>query len=176
MITKHTKTHCTLHDGETEHAVAHDAFDWMKPHHAGGIHPAITEEHHGYLPIAPGEIDLSLCPVQPVTIEHPHPHLAGKTITVHYLPITAYLQAYYGPDKQIVTVPINGDAGAQRLHWLKRTPEERAEMKAILKCMNAWRLTEDGEMPGEGDRVVSGHVDHQAMTEAATKAPKKGKR
>jgi hypothetical protein len=166
LITAHAKDHCTLWDGETDHHVKHADFGWMKPHDKGGIHPAVTEDHQGYLHIPDG-LDLSLCPVKPVMIDHPDPTRPGKTLAATYLPIKAQLQALYGPDNQIVSVPINGDAGAQRLHWVRRTPEEQQEMKAILKCLDAWRLTEDGEMPGEGDRVVHGHYDHNVAMETA---------
>jgi len=148
MITKHGKDQLTLSDGQREHKVAHADFAPMKPHAKGGIHPAVTEDHQAWLAIDQ-RADLSECPVKPTTVEHPDEYRAGKTITATYLPITAYLQAYYGPDKQIVTVPINGDANAQRLHWLKRTKKDQAEMKAVLQWMGAWRLTDTGDVPKE---------------------------
>jgi hypothetical protein len=106
----------------------------------------VAEDHEGWLPIDP-RADLTGCPVTPLGIDHPHPLVPGKTITVTYLPIKAWLQAKYGPDDQIVSVPINGDAAAQRLHWLKRNDAERAEMKAVLIWMGAWRLDENGNLP-----------------------------
>jgi hypothetical protein len=130
VITAHGEKTLTLHDGERDYQIRHDAFDWMKPFNQGGVHPGVTENHEGYLVVASG-LDLTGCPVTPLGIDHPHPLVPGKTITVTYLPIKAWLQATYGPDDQIVSVPINGDAAAQRLHWLKRNDAERAEMKAV---------------------------------------------
>jgi len=146
VITKHTEKTLTLSDGEREYRVADADFAPMKPHAKGGIHPGVTEEHQGWLAIDP-HADLTTCPVKPITVEHPDENRPGKKITATYLPITAYLQAHYGPDKQIVTVPINGDANAQRLHWLHRNKKEQAEMKAILQWLGAWRLTDDGDVP-----------------------------
>lgn len=146
MITKHAEKTLTLHDGERDHTIKYDAFAPMKPHDKGGVHPSVTEEYHGWLAIDP-RMDMATCPVKPVTIEHDDPLREGKKVTVTYLPIPAYLQAHYGPDKQIVTVPINGDANAERLHWLHRTKKERTEMKAVLEWLGAWRLTDDGEIP-----------------------------
>jgi hypothetical protein len=160
MITRHGKDHLMFHDGERDHKIKHDDFGWMRPHAQGGIHPAVTEDHHSHLFLGEAERHYEGAPVKPVKVTMTD--IMGRPMTVHALPVKAYLQAYYGPDKQIVTVPINGDAGAQRLHWLKRTPEEREEMRTLLKWMNAWRLTEEGEMPGPGDRVISGTIDHQA--------------
>jgi hypothetical protein len=165
MITKHGKDHLMFHDGEREHRVKHGDFDWMRPHAQGGIHPAVTEDHHGHLFLGAHPEHYAGAPVKPVKVEVTDA-MTGKPMTVHALPVKAYLQAHYGPDDQIVTVPINGDAGAQRLHWIKRTPKEREEMKALLKWMDAWRLTEEGEMPGPGDRVISGTIDHQAAMQA----------
>jgi hypothetical protein len=162
MITKHGKDHLMFHDGERGHKIAHDDFDWMRPHDKGGIHPAVTEDHHSHLFLGARPEHYAGAPVKPVKVEVTDA-MTGKPMTVHALPVKAYLQAKYGPDDQIVTVPINGDAGAQRLHWIKRTPKEREEMKALLKWMNAWRLTEEGEMPGPDDRVISGTIDHQAV-------------
>jgi hypothetical protein len=163
MITKHGKDHLMFHDGEREHRVKHEDFDWMRPHHKDGIHPGVTEDHHSHLFLGAHPEHYAGAPVKPVKVEAPDPTVEGRTITFHALPVKACLQAKYGPDGQIVTVPINGDAAAQRLHWIKRTPEEREEMKALLKWMNAWRLTEEGEMPGPDDRVISGTIDHQAV-------------
>jgi hypothetical protein len=161
MITRHGKDHLMFHDGEREHRVKHDDFDWMRPHDKGGIHPAVTEDHHSHLFLGETERHYEGAPVKPVKVTMTHA-MTGREVTAYALPVKAWLQAHYGPDKQIVSVPINGDAAAQRLHWLKRTPEEQREMKALLKWMDAWRLTEEGEMPGPDDRVISGTIDHQA--------------
>lgn len=118
----------------------------MKPHDKGGIHAGVTDIAQTYLAVEKGR-DVSDCPVSPVVIDHPDPFHVGQTITVTYIPINANIQAHYGPDKQIVTVPINGDAMAQRLHWLKRNKKERTEMRAVLEYLGAWRLTDTGEVP-----------------------------
>lgn len=145
MITAHKKESLTLNDGAREHQVNHRAFVPMRPYDQGGIHPLVTEEYQGYLPVQ-GNYDWATCPVEPLDITHDDPTTERKVV-VRYLPIIAYLQAHYGPDKQIVTVPINGDAMAQRLHWLHRDAKGRKEMKAVLEWMGAWRLTDDGEVP-----------------------------
>lgn len=145
MITKHARTHFTLSDGKAEHSIAYADIQPMKPHGKGGIHPGVTDDHQGWLAIDPGA-DMTNCPMKPTPVVH---EVDGAKVTVNYLPITAYLQAHYGRDKQVVTVPINGDANAQRLHWLHRNKKERAEMKAILEWMGAWRLDDDGNLPKE---------------------------
>jgi hypothetical protein len=158
VITKHTEQTVTLHDGTRDHTIKHDDFVPMQPHAKGGIHPGVTEEHQGWLVVA-RDADFATCPIKPVTVQHPDLIREGRTVTATYLPIPAYLQAHYGPDNQIVTVPINGDAMAQRLHWIKRTPEEQRTMKALLKWMDAWRLLEDGSLPGPDE--TTGLVDHR---------------
>lgn len=145
MITAHRTKTLTLRDGEREHSLRYEDFAPMKPHDAGGIHPAITDDHQTYLCL-PAGVNPSDCPVKTVAIERTDP-FGGGTVRAHYAPIVAQLQARYGPDKQVVTAPIDGDAMAQRLHWLKRNKKEQAEMKAVLEWLGAWRLTDDGEIP-----------------------------
>jgi hypothetical protein len=156
MIISHHDDGLTISDGETVHAIKYSEFDWMKPTDAGGIHPAITEDWHTYLRIQ--DRDLCDCPLAavPVTIPDIHP---GKSQQILCLPVRQFLQAKYGPDDQIITVPMTGDANAQYLHWVKRTPEEQERMKEVLKWLGAWELTEEGKVPRPGDRVIHGNPD-----------------
>lgn len=138
MIVKHGADHLILSDGVTQHTVKHADFRWYEPD---------THEHDGFLGVHPDH-DFSDCPQQPtqgINDWHDHPLFGPIPYTVY--PIRAYLQAPYGPENALVTVPINGDVQAQRLHWLHRTAKERAEMRAVLRALGAWRLTDDGEIP-----------------------------
>jgi hypothetical protein len=138
-----------LHDpgGQQRHIeIAHAAFKPAQLHKHGGMHPALTHEAQMWLhvPGNPAEYDFSACPVKPVPLNGT---INGTPFSGLYIPIAAWLQAEYGPDKQIVSVPINGDAHAQRLHWLHRDERGREEMRAVLECLRAWRLNDDGTIP-----------------------------
>ncbi len=148
MITGHTSTAAKVHDGNKEYTVKHSDFEHIRP---GGIHPDIKEEWRGYIDMGPHlarGIRAEESPVPLVTVEmETHPG-SGVMMTKKMMPIQAMLLGKYGRGEyDIISVPLEGDAQAQRLHWLVRNEEERAEMRAVLEYLGAWRLTDSGRVP-----------------------------
>jgi hypothetical protein len=96
-------------------------------------------EHVDWLPV-PHDFDDSGLSVKKVVEEHEG--IGGSPpFTMYYLPIDTYIE------RDGLRYPINGDAVAQRIHWESRDERGRAEMRAILARLGAWRLNDDGTLP-----------------------------